>query len=155
MAFVLQGSLLNLFSIVGGTPNLILCLTVAIAFIYEEGYKCIPIALITMLISDAFLGIYLGVGALSLFLTTVMVLIGRRSINTDHLFPTTVVGIVSVMVYNLIYWVILKILKDPMTILYYLEHQVISIVYSTIVIALAFLLMTRKIAMNKIDRYEE
>ena len=67
VAFLLQLSLVGIFSINNTGPNLIFCVMVIITFLYEDGYRSIPFAIFFGLLLDICSGVYVGVCPLVIF----------------------------------------------------------------------------------------
>ncbi len=73
IALVFQFSLLNVFSINGVTPNLILCLMIFITYKYNDGLRPALVAIPFALLSDLMGGQYVGISALALFILALTV----------------------------------------------------------------------------------
>ncbi len=154
LAFLFQLTLVNLFVFGGIAPNLVLCLTVAITFAYEEGYRCIPFGIVAMLLIDISSAYYIGVGALVLFITAIFVIIFRRQLNVEQWAPLVVTSIFTTIVYNILYWVVLKLLGDPMSILHILKTMGFYAFYNVIITGILFWFMSKNIKKREVRRYD-
>lgn len=154
LAFLFQLTLVNLLSVRGIAPNLVLCLTVAITFAYEEGYRAIPFGLVAMLFIDITSAYYIGIGSLSLFITAIMVILFRRQLNVEQWAPLVVTSVLSTFVYNILYWALLKLLGNPMSIFYILKVQGWYALYNVVITGMLFWLMSRNIKKREVRRYD-
>ena len=143
IAFILQFSILNLFSINGVTPNLILCLMIFITFKYNEGFQPALLVLPFALLSDLTGGLYFGVSALVLFLLCMAVSYFGKGLNRENLWTLLTVTALGTVVYYLLYWVTLVVLGSPESIFGLLKFLVIALPMNIIVILLAFVVFAR------------
>ena len=77
IAFLIQASLLNLVSIGGVTPNLLLCLVVVFSFLYEDELYGIIFGAVFGVAYDICFSSVTGYTAIALVLTSLMILIVR------------------------------------------------------------------------------
>ena len=138
LAFLFQQSLLELFAVGGHTPHLILCLGFGIVFYFHEGYRAIPWAVGAMLLSDICSARFVGVGALSLFLTFAVVMLLRYELNTERWQPTLAAGLASSLCYTIIYFILMRLLGDPMHLMYYLGQTLPVIFYDGAVVMIIY-----------------
>lgn len=159
IAFLLQLSLINLISIGGMGPNLILCLTVVIIFKYENGFRSIPFGIVAGLLLDICGGYFVGASALSIFAVGIGVTWVRYHLNTDAILPMISVGALATLLYDIVYWIILAILQTHYSMLYMLKYQIFFIIYNVIIMAIIFFFMSEKFAKwrasRKRDKEEE
>ncbi|MGI6204302.1 MAG: hypothetical protein ACOYJH_03375 [Anaerovoracaceae bacterium] len=138
LAWIFQMTLAGIISINNVGPNLILCLTVVVVFVFDDGWKIAPFALIAALLLDICTGDYIGVASLSLTFTMMLAYFARRNLNTQEFLPMAVTGACCTLLYNVVYWLIMKIAGDPMTLLFVLKYQVFYIIYNVIIIYFLF-----------------
>ena len=143
IALVLQFSLLNIFSINGVTPNLILCLMIFITYKYNDGLKPALIAIPFALLSDLMGGQYVGVSALVLFILGLTVNYLGRGLNRETLSTLLTVSVGGTVFYNLLYWLILTLLGNSSTILDLLRFLTIALPANLLVILIVFFVYTR------------
>lgn len=155
IAMTLQLTLINLFALGGITPHLVLCLTVAIVFIYDSGYRCIIFALPSMLLLDMCNAEYAGIGTTALFVTCILVIFFRRELNVEQWAPLIVTGILGTVVYHLVYWGMLKIMAVPVEFLYLLKYIGFYCLYNTGILAILFIFMSRHKKKRDVRRYDE
>lgn len=113
IALFLQFSLLNIFSVHGVTPNLILCLLIFITYKYNDGLRPALIAIPFALLSDLLGGQYVGVSALTLFILALTVNYLGRGLNRESIWTLLTVSVFGTVVYNFLYWSILTMLGIP------------------------------------------
>lgn len=138
VAFILQFSLLNLISVMGITPNLILCLMIFIAYKYNDGFKYAVLAIPFALLSDLIGGQYVGVSALVIFLLCMAVSYFGKGLNRETIWTLLVVAAVGTFIYYFFYWGILIVLGNGSTILGLLKFLALEIPMNLLVMAIAF-----------------
>lgn len=143
IVFILQFSLLNLLSVAGITPNLILCLMIFITYKYNDGYKPALLAIPFALFSDSIGGQYVGVSALSMFILCVAIAYFGRNLNRENLWTILSVAAIGTVVYNFLGWLILLILGNPTTILELLRFLLAALPANLFVILIAYLVFIR------------
>jgi rod shape-determining protein MreD len=143
IAFLLQFSLLNLFSVFGVTPNLILCLLVFITYKYNDGVKPALLGIPFSLLADSISGQYVGVGALALFLLCLAVAYFGRDLNRETIWTLLTVSAIGTVVYNSLYWLILSILGNPGTFFGLLKFLFLAVPMNLLAVAIAFFVYTR------------
>ncbi len=143
-AYILQLSMAPLFAVHGYFPNLLLCLMMTIVFHYNSGFRCLPIAVIAALMMDMAAAQYTGPGALAMLATAGIVILFRINLNTDNIFPMVVTAAIAVVFYDIFTWGILKLLGEPMGFMYMIRQSTGHIVYDLVIVAVLFLIMSRK-----------
>ena len=104
VAFFVQTSLLNVISIKGYTPNLLLCLVIVFSFLYEDGKYGIIFGAICGLMYDICFSSVLGPTPLALLCTAVVVLLARESANIENIVNLWILSAVSLVIYYLVSW---------------------------------------------------
>ena len=143
IALVLQFSLLNIFTIGGVTPNLILCLLLFITYKYNEGLRPALIAIPFALLSDLMGGQYVGVSALVLFILALTVNYLGRGLNRDSIWTLLTVSVFGTVVYNFLYWGVLATLGIPGTIFGLLKFLASALPANLLVILIVYSVYTR------------
>jgi len=152
LATLLQMSIVNLISIHGVGPNLILCLTIALTFMFNGGYKAAPFAVICTLFLDIGTAQYIGTGAFTIFVIMGIILLIRRELNVENIFPLLTVGVIITVAYGIIYWIIMRILGSPMSFIYMLWHQPFYVAYNLAILAILYFSMAGKLKVVKNHR---
>jgi rod shape-determining protein MreD len=156
LAFIFQLTVVNIIGIKSVGPNLILCLTVVITFVFNDGWKCIFFGMGAALLTDICCGSLVGVGPLALFAAGIFSELARERLNTEVLAPLAATGAIATLVYNVLYWGVLKITGDPMDLLYMLKFQIFYIIYNIAVMFVIYYFMNkiRKKQIRKEDGYD-
>lgn len=143
IAIVLQFSLLNLFSINGVTPNLILSLMIFITYKYNDGLRPALVAIPFALLSDLVGGQYVGVSGLGLFILALIVNYYGKGLNRDSIWTLLTVSAIGTVIYNFIYWLIMITLGNASTVLDLLKFLAYALPANLLVILFVFFLYTR------------
>ncbi|MEA4922592.1 MAG: hypothetical protein VB031_04405 [Eubacteriaceae bacterium] len=146
IAFIMQLSFINLISIGGIGPNLILCLTVVIIFKYENGFRCIPFGIAACLLLDICVGSYVGPASLAIFATGIAVTWVRIYLNTDLYKTMASVGAAATLLYGIVSWIILAILQTNYSFIYMLRYQIFFMIYNVLIMAAIFFFMSDRFA---------
>lgn len=142
IVLLLQLSFINVISIHGFGPNLILCLTVVIIFKFEYGFRCIPFAIVAALLQDICTGSVVGIAPLAIFAVGIAVTWIRVYLNTD-LYKTMIsVGAVATLLYDFIAWILMALLQTHYSMMYMLKYQIFYVLYHVAVMALMFFLFS-------------
>ena len=153
VAGVAQTTLINAFAVFGVTPDMILCLTLTIVFLYEGGYRCIPFGLAASLLAASTTEDIIGVGALLLFGAGIGIYIYRKYVRVDNILSLLAYCAGITAVYQLFYWMIYKVLGNDISILVVLQSMPMSVIYNTAFAALLFVIMKDKAEAHTNDRY--
>ncbi|MGI6722670.1 MAG: hypothetical protein ACOX4I_09120 [Anaerovoracaceae bacterium] len=144
IAMVLQLSFVNLISIGGMGPNLILCLTVVIIFKFEYGFRCIPFSIVASLLVDICTGQVVGVGALSIFIVGIIVTWVRIYFNTELYKTMATVGAGATLIYGIVSWIMMAILQTNYSFIYMLRYQIVFIIYNVLVMCAIFFFFSER-----------
>jgi rod shape-determining protein MreD len=143
IAMILQFSLLNLFSINGVTPNLILCLMVFITYKYNDGLRPALVAIPFALLSDLVGGQYVGVSGLALFFLALLVNHYGRGLNRESIWTLLTVSAIGTVMYNFIYWLIMITLGNASTVLDLIKFLAVALPANLLVVLFVFFVYTR------------
>ena len=100
LAFLLQGNLANLLTIGGTAPNLILCLTVIFAFLYDDQFHAIIFGTLFGLFADLCFYDIAGVSALGYLLLSILIFFVGGNINKEHVLSIVALGAVSTVLFE-------------------------------------------------------
>lgn len=153
VAFIIQPSLLNLVSIGGHTPNLLFCLVVVFSYLFENEIYGVVFGAFFGLLYDICFGAVLGPTAIALVAAAILVLVLREFTNIENILNMWMVSFVSVVVFNLTYWGLLRIGGNPVGIVTAAESMIWTGLYSFAVITLIYSVLIRKIVRHRKDRY--
>lgn len=153
LATLAQLTFVNAFAVMGATPDLLLCITLAIVFLYEGGYRCIPFGIAGSLLTGVAIEGFMGVDSLLLFGLSVGLYYYRARVNTENIIPFLLYSTAATVVYQFLYWTILTMLGNEMSILVMLRMLPLYIIYNVVICTICFLLMRRRAQEHMNDRY--
>lgn len=151
-AFLIQGSFLNLFSVFGVTPNLLLCLVAVLSFLYEDK-NVIFVGVVFGLLSDLCSGEYLGIAALGYLVVSLAVSTLSESINKENAVSVIIVSIGATLLCNSVYFLISAGFGSCYSFMYWLKLQPAYILYNGIVIFILYMIFIKKVVRFRNDRY--
>ena len=155
VAFVLQLTVLNLFTINGIVPSLILCLVLIITFLFDREDRVILVGTVTGLLLDMVTGHYTGIYALTLFLIGSATIAYKYFANSDSRLSLIPLCIGGVALYHIIPAVILKLAGSGVSIFRILGFMPISILYNFAVLYVMYMVLIRSVNKRpKRSRYE-
>nr|WP_315022181.1 rod shape-determining protein MreD [uncultured Aminipila sp.] len=152
VAFLLQGTVLNLFSINGATPNLVLCLVIIFSFLYEDNNGLV-LGVVFGLLIDTCMAQYVGVSAFCYLIVSLIVISLRETINKENIASIIIVSVGVTLIFNFIYFVINACFGSTYSLLYWLKLQPIYIIYNSAVIFILYLIFIKKVVKYRNDRY--
>jgi rod shape-determining protein MreD len=152
VAFILQSTVINHFSIYGVTPNLILCFIVILSFLFG-GYDGIIFGILFGLAIDVSFSPVIGITAICNVIAALFCLEMRRYLYKDNVLSIIIVSVLSTLCHALIYWGLLSMLGKHFNILYLLYIQGIAIGYNGIVAIILYMIISRNIRRQRRNRY--
>lgn len=152
-AFLVQTSLLNMLSIKGFTPNLILCLVVVFSFLYEEEMYGIIFGAVFGVLYDICFSAVIGPTAIALVVTAIVILIVREYANIENIINLWVVSVLSLGIFYVISWALFRLSGNPLGIVYVLKGLPWTGLYSLVVITAIYLILIRRVVKHRKDRY--
>ncbi|MDR2088000.1 MAG: rod shape-determining protein MreD [Clostridiales Family XIII bacterium] len=150
-AFIVQTTMLRYIAICDVSPNILLCLVIVFAFLYDEPFGVV-FGVIFGILWDAEFGLYVGVSAVSQMSAALLVMRIKRYLNHELLLPALAAGLAGVFVNNAVYWSIYKLAGIPHTLLYILGMQPVLFAYNLPVVMLFHLLLRRGVIRHRKDR---
>ncbi len=153
VAFWLQGSALNLISVFGITPNLILCLVTGFAFLYENSYFTGVCAIAAGLLTDVFYMPYVGITAMSYFLVFLGIICLRMLLNKESIVVMMLVMAASTVTFQLLVWALSLMMGTEIPFLTVPGRLPLQILLNIGVIALFYAAVSGKVIRYKNDRY--
>lgn len=153
IAFLIQASLLNLVSIGGVTPNLLLCLVVVFSFLYEDEMYGMIFGAVFGVAYDICFSTVTGHSAIALVITSLMILIVREYANIENIINLWLVSLASLVLYYAADWLLLHLAGHPAGIMSMLKLLPWTGLYSIAVITGIYLVLIRKVIRHRKDRY--
>ncbi|MDR1571111.1 MAG: rod shape-determining protein MreD [Clostridiales Family XIII bacterium] len=152
VAFAIQPTLLRCAAIGGVTPNLLLCLVIVFAFLYDEPMGLALGAAFGLLWDLAF-GLYAGVSGISFMATALAMTRLRKYLNHELPLPAIVAGVVGSSLNSLVYWGIYKLAGAPHSLMYILDAQPALIAYNVVAVFALHLALRGGVIRHRKDQY--
>lgn len=152
VALIVQGTLLNLISIGGVTPNLILCLVIVFTFLYENNYG-IYFGLVFGFISDFCYSDVFGVASLGYLIVVLFIIKIRPIFNKENLLSVFIYGISGTIIYNGFYWCLIKLFDMGIDFTGFMKIQPLYIIYNLFFLIIIYYTLINKVISHRSDRY--
>lgn len=144
VAFILQLSLMNLFTILGVAPNLMLCLVFIINYLYDDGIDTIWVPMVLGVLIDLVTMNCIGISSLGYLLVFVFAYIVRSQLSTENRLTLIPAGIIMSAIFYLSRWFLLFLLGSPLKLVLVLEHIGIISVWNVILLQIIYTFMAKK-----------
>jgi rod shape-determining protein MreD len=151
LAFVVQSAVLRCIAIYGISPNILLCLVIVFAFLYDEPFGVV-FGIIFGILWDIEFGLYVGVSAVSQTAAALAVMQIKRYLNHELLLPALAAGLAGAVLNNAVYWGLYKLTGIPHTLLYILGMQPVLLAYNLLFVMLFHLILRRGVIRHRKDR---
>ena len=152
VALVLQGTLLNLFSIFGGTANLLLCLVIMMTFLYENE-NAIYLGLFFGILSDIAYSDMVGIASLGFLLVGYLTVQVRQILNKENVFSVLILSISGTLIYNVFYWFVTNLFNNNIDFLIFAKLQPVYIIYNLIIMMMIYFSLINRVVKHRKDRY--
>ena len=106
IAFLIQPSLLNVITINGYTPNLLLCLVVVLSFLYEEDMYGVVFGALFGVLYDICYSSAIGPTPIALVIVAIFILVIREYTNIENVINLWLVSIISIVLYYVLNWLL-------------------------------------------------
>lgn len=153
VAFILQGSLLNMFSIAGHTPNLLLAFVVILSFLYDKELYGIVFGAVVGLIYDMCYSYILGPTPIALVVASICVIAMRYYANVENTVSMSVVSLISFIIYYCVNWCLYSIAGYPVGVGYAVQNSIITMLYTLIVNIIVYKVLIKDVVKHHKDRY--
>jgi rod shape-determining protein MreD len=150
-AFAVQASLLRYIAVYGVSPNLLLCLVIVFAFLYDEPFGAV-FGVAFGILWDIEFGMYVGISAVSQMSAALAVMRIKRYLNHELLLPALVSGLAGVILNNAVYWGLYRLTGAPHTLMYILRMQPALIAYNLLFVMVFHLILRRGVIRHRKDR---
>lgn len=152
VALVLQGTLLNLFSIFGGTANLLLCLVIMMTFLYENE-NAIYLGLFFGILSDIAYSDMVGIASLGFLLVGYLTVQVRQILNKENVFSVLILSISGTLIYNVFYWFVTNLFNNNIDFFIFAKLQPVYIIYNLIIMMMIYFSLINRVVKHRKDRY--
>ena len=143
IAFLMQNSFINLFSIDGHTPNLLLAMVLTLSFVYETEVYGIAFGAAFGVLYDICWSGVVGPTPIALVVVSFLILFEREYVNRDNRLIACCSFAIAVFLFYSLYWCLQSIAEN--TVGYW--HSIVLIsgsgVYTIAVTIILFLLLLR------------
>ena len=137
-AFLVQGTLLNLFSVFGVTPNQM----------HGVVFGCI-----FGVIADMCFMMYAGVSSLGYLAVSLIVMFAGKVLSRENLITMLVLTVISTVLFQFYIWTMYFFFGSNIEITYMLRQLPLNIIYNTAVSAILYQIFIRKVTRFRSDRY--
>ena len=152
-AFIIQTSFLNVISIGGYTPNLLLCLVIVFSFLYENNMYGVVYGAVFGLIYDLCFSYVTGPTAIAMAAAAILILVFREYTNVENIINMWFISVVSIVVYYFLNWLLMFICGNPKGLLFVFSHVPWTGIYSLAVITVIYLVLVKTVIRHRKDRY--
>ncbi len=153
IAFFLQYFLGGLLPNHWSDPNLILCMTAVLTYVYEDSLIWMAYGCLFAFLADLAGGMWIGIGVLSIVITELLVLLFRYIFNNENMPNAVIFSLAATLVYDSLYWIIARICGSPYSYLYMLKDLPAALIINVIIMMVLWAVMIRKVTPHKRDRY--
>lgn len=150
-AFVIQASVLRYIAVYDVSPNVLLCLVIVFAFLYDEPLGLV-FGVVFGILWDTEFGLYIGISAVSQMSAALAVMKIKQYLNHELLIPALVSGLAGVILNNTVYWGLYKLTGIPHTLIYILRLQPVLIAYNLLFVMIFHLILRRGVIRHRKDR---
>ena len=153
VAFLIQGSLLNMVSIAGATPNLLLGLVVILSFLYDKELYGILYGALFGALYDVCYSDVIGPTPIALLLTAACVILMRYYANVENSVSMSVVSIIAFIVYYILNWGLYSLAGNVLGLGLVLLHSILPMIYTLAIVFVIYKLLIRDVVKHHRDRY--
>jgi rod shape-determining protein MreD len=150
-AFMAQATLLRYIAINDVSPNILLCLVIVFAFLYDEPLGAV-FGVAFGILWDVEFGLYAGVSAVSQLSAALAASRIKRYLNHELLLPALASGVAGVVLNEAVYWGIYKLAGAPRSIAGILRRQPILIAYNLLFVMIFHLILRRGVIKHRKDQ---
>lgn len=153
IAFFIQCSFLNVISIAGYTPNLLLCLVIVFSFLYEEQIYGLLYGVLFGVFYDICFVDVVGPTPIALVLVALVIFVLREYANIENIVNMWVASLLSILLYYALNWGLQHLAGNPIGLLYVLKTLPWITLYSLSLMTVLYLILLRKMTRHRKDRY--
>ena len=153
IAFFIQCSFLNVISIAGYTPNLLLCLVIVFSFLYEEQIYGLLYGVLFGIFYDICFADVVGPTPIALVRVALVIFVLREYANIENIVNMWVTSLLSILFYYALNWGLQHLAGNPIGLLYVLKTLPWITLYSLSLMTVLYLILLRKMTRHRKDRY--
>ena len=153
IGFIIQPSLLNLISIGGYTPNLLLGLVILFSFLFEEEVYGVVYGALFGILNDFMYGSYIGPTPIARVLVAIIILVIREHANIENIVNLWLVSLGGIVLYYIFNWGLNSFAGNPVGIQVVLSHVPVILIYTLVFITAMYLFLRKRVIRHHRDRY--
>ena len=153
IAFFIQCSFLNVISIAGYTPNLLLCLVIVFSFLYEEQIYGLLYGVLFGVFYDICFADVVGPTPIALVLVALVIFVLREYANIENIVNMWVTSLLSILFYYALNWGLQHLAGNQIGLLYVLKTLPWITLYALSLMTVLYLILLRKMTRHRKDRY--
>lgn len=153
LAFLCQASLLNLVAILGTTPNMILCLVIVFAFLYDQDNFGIVLGVVFGLLYDICYMPYVGISVMWYFVLALCVMFSREILNKENIGTVLMMTVFGTFGFNFLTWCSYWLLGDKTSIMTMLKCQPLEIAWNAVFVSILYAVVIRRVIKHRRDRF--
>lgn len=152
VVFLVQGTLLNMIDIGGVTPNLILCLVIALTFFYENELA-IYLGVVFGIIADICFSDMVGMASLAYLVVGFLIVKVRNTLNKESLISSVILGLSGTLLFNFFCWALRQLLGNSYDLIQFLKLQPLYLLYNLMVMIFLYFIFVNRVVRHRSDRY--
>lgn len=152
-AFLLQYGLRFFLPAGVPVPALVLFLTAALVYLYQDSLLWMIYGAVFIFASDLLTGLWPGAGLLAVICVELLTLAFRYFFNVENLMNTILYACLVPPVYMSVLWLIVTLCGSTYSYTYMIGSWPFQIVYSAVCITLIWRVMLRRVVPHRQDRY--
>ncbi|MCI8608222.1 MAG: rod shape-determining protein MreD [Firmicutes bacterium] len=152
-AFFMQTTLLNVISIYGYTPNLLLSMVILFTFLYEQELYGIVYGALFGVLYDVIYSNVIGPTPISLVMVAAGILVVREYTNIENIINMWVVSAASIVAYYFMNWGLYHMAGNPAGLAIVFAKVPWIALYSLVFITILYRILIRKMNVHHKDRY--
>lgn len=154
-AFVLQLSVMGMFSAGGVSPSLLLTLTMILIYLFDNEAGCIGCCIVSGLLLDMAAGEYMGVYGLTFFLVGMFTLFYKQIFNYESRLSVIPLTAAGSLIYTAVPFAVTAIAGYSVSAVRFVTFTLILICMNLVVMYIFYFLMIRRASYRpKRSRYE-
>lgn len=152
VGFILQTTILNDLSVFGVTPNILLCIVIIFAFLFDRYYSLVY-GVIFGLLQDILFGQILGIAALCYLLIGLTVRVAKTLLNSESIVSAIILTVGGTLMFDFLFWGLTSLFGSVYTIVAMLKMLAVAILYNIMIAIILYKSFIRKVVRYPSDKY--
>lgn len=145
IAFLFQSGLVNIFSLWGRTPNVILALAIVYSFLYENKLYGFIFGAVFGAMFDICFCQAIGITAIPIALISFGIFLLDEIYIVKNAINLSIVSVISILLYSSLNWVMLRLAGNPVSYVKIMEYMPVSWAGTFIIILMAYLILIKDV----------